>query len=532
MSFREDSVSLSSVDATWAQTDANGATTGHPHGNAEGGDAHAQSQPQTQVASILDGAETSQMHLQSATLQTRNMNILSSNKHGLVRNEVGDGHAEPVSKKSKMLEASGLISASASGSTMTIPSPPSTFSSLTASFASSPAAGVTSGLELEVPTEPSQDPHPNAHASGQAKRKIINAITNADTSDMAIESASASISAAAIAALPLTSAVAQTETPSSSNPLPSFPSALTLSTNLPSPADSDDTMTNMSAEDTITAVGDKTNVNHATKKLQDSEQERMVSLLRREHNYMPSPQYLNEFQSELSYTNRQEIVGWMIDLAEACKVSSLTVSLATNVLDRFLSRRTISFDALRAIAAASFLIACKLHEQEQKVPCLKFLSWSAQVDRNSLEHAEALILAILRWDVNGVTAHQLVPLFLAADYPCRHLTEESEKVLNMLLDCCLIDMRFLDYSASICALACIGAMSDLSSAPGMDCVDGAAVQVLVHLRVIKRQTAEGAASGGGRAAEEDRKTELVAAVNVCKGWLVQRFQEIFASKPE
>uniref|UniRef100_A0A7S0ZAJ6 Cyclin-like domain-containing protein n=1 Tax=Timspurckia oligopyrenoides TaxID=708627 RepID=A0A7S0ZAJ6_9RHOD len=183
--------------------------------------------------------------------------------------------------------------------------------------------------------------------------------------------------------------------------------------------------------------------------------ERLVTLQQRERKHMVDPGYWTECQPLLSLQNRQEVVSWMIELCDRLELSHLTVSIAVNLLDRFLSKRKILASGLRAIAAGALLIAAKLNERAAYVPAIDFLSWSAGTEMNLVKASEGVILQELRWDVNALTAHAILPLIVELNFPHVNQKDELQQLVSLFLEISLLDIRFLSFSPSIIAYSCL-----------------------------------------------------------------------------
>ncbi|KAA8499209.1 G1/S-specific cyclin-D3 [Porphyridium purpureum] len=217
--------------------------------------------------------------------------------------------------------------------------------------------------------------------------------------------------------------------------------------------DKDDTPANPTSGDNGEAMGP---LEH--ERLEES-MRRLRALERRELEYLPVPNYLTSVQHALHAQARDEIVHWMIEFAESLRVSLVSVALGVNALDRFLSVQAIPHTAVRPVAAACFLLGCKMNENDNHIPAVAFLAWSAGSNVVSIRTAEKLVLRALQWDINAVTAHQMVGLlldtkhrFAAADPDA---SRSLEMFLDMFLEISLRDVHIAEFPASVCADACI-----------------------------------------------------------------------------
>lgn len=76
---------------------------------------------------------------------------------------------------------------------------------------------------------------------------------------------------------------------------------------------------------------------------------------------MPDPNYIS-FQTEITWSMRSMLVDWLIEINMKLKLLPETLFLAVNLMDRFLSIRTVSVTKLQLVGITATLIASKYEE--------------------------------------------------------------------------------------------------------------------------------------------------------------------------
>lgn len=71
---------------------------------------------------------------------------------------------------------------------------------------------------------------------------------------------------------------------------------------------------------------------------------------------------MEEVQCDISWSLRGECVNWMLQVHSRYRLLPETFWIAVNVLDRFLSKRTVSLEKLQMVGAISLFIAAKYEE--------------------------------------------------------------------------------------------------------------------------------------------------------------------------
>ncbi|KAI9336224.1 cyclin-like protein [Zopfochytrium polystomum] len=117
-----------------------------------------------------------------------------------------------------------------------------------------------------------------------------------------------------------------------------------------------------------------------------------------EQKHLPQPNYL-KIQHEVDGAARNILVNWLIVVHARFSLRCETLYLAVNVMDRFLSLKTVSLPKFQLVGIASLLIACKYEEIE--VPGVAALEYMADYgySRGEIVRAERYVLGTLRHEL-------------------------------------------------------------------------------------------------------------------------------------
>mmetsp|Transcript_7302 Transcript_7302/g.22255 ORF Transcript_7302/g.22255 Transcript_7302/m.22255 type:complete len:279 (-) Transcript_7302:199-1035(-) len=169
--------------------------------------------------------------------------------------------------------------------------------------------------------------------------------------------------------------------------------------------------------------------------------------------------YFADVQTELSRKVREEVVSWLVDTGHAIALNSQTIAIAVNCFDRFLVQRRIPEQHVGDVAAASLLIAAKVHDGTP--PPLSYLASYTDSKPEDIVIMEALMLDKLHWQVNSVTSNEFVPFMIHR--LVRLGFSASDKLVEMLLDISLLEFGFATMSTCLVAAACVLLASELQN---------------------------------------------------------------------
>lgn len=114
-----------------------------------------------------------------------------------------------------------------------------------------------------------------------------------------------------------------------------------------------------------------------------------------EPNVMADPKYANNQQHEVSWKMRSVLVDWVIEIHYLFDLLPETLFLAVNIIDRFLSLRTVALGKLQLVGITSLYIATKF--EENTCPIMQdFLYMTDKgVSEDEFIKAERFIMQIL-----------------------------------------------------------------------------------------------------------------------------------------
>ncbi|XP_074308501.1 cyclin-D4-1-like [Silene latifolia] len=184
--------------------------------------------------------------------------------------------------------------------------------------------------------------------------------------------------------------------------------------------------------------------------------EGFFALLERENDYLPKHDYLNRLRSgDLDLCARKEAFHWIFKAHCYHSFGPLSLCLAVNYLDRFLSVRELPRDkdwTVQLLAVACLSIAAKI--EETSMP----LSLELQVgdpkyvfEAKTIQRMELLVLDTLQWKMNAVTPCSFL------DYSLNQLSNHNPhsiihkylfsmtKVINRSMELILCTMKGIDY---------------------------------------------------------------------------------------
>lgn len=165
---------------------------------------------------------------------------------------------------------------------------------------------------------------------------------------------------------------------------------------------------------------------------------------------LPSAEYM-ETQKELNWHSRAVLIDWLIEVQWKLKLLPETLFLSVNIIDRFLSKRSVSLVKLQLVGMAATLLASKYEEVlSPSIANFVYLADNAY-DEQELLKAERYMLHVLNFSL----AYPSPLVFLrriskAEDYDVR-----SRTLAKYLMEICMLDHRFVACPPSMTAAVAI-----------------------------------------------------------------------------
>ncbi|XP_059278098.1 G2/mitotic-specific cyclin S13-7-like isoform X2 [Lycium ferocissimum] len=164
--------------------------------------------------------------------------------------------------------------------------------------------------------------------------------------------------------------------------------------------------------------------------------------------------YMN-FQPELNHKMRAILVDWLIEVHRKFELMPESLYLAINILDRFLSVKTVPRRELQLVGISSMLIACKYEEiWAPEVNDFIHISDNAYA-RESILQMEKAILGKLEWYLTVPTPYVFLVRYIKASTP------NDQEMENMAFF--FAELGLMNYQTTI---ACCPSMLAASSVYG------------------------------------------------------------------
>eukprot|EP00775_Hariotina_reticulata_P012254 gene12254-12391_t len=165
----------------------------------------------------------------------------------------------------------------------------------------------------------------------------------------------------------------------------------------------------------------------------------------------PNPQYVQHVQHELSTHMRCILVDWLVEVAQEYRLTSDTLHLTLNLLDRFLSVEPVIREELQLAGIACMWVASKF--EEIYAPTARNFCYITDntYDQQQLVAMEARLLSTLNFTLAVPTAKTFQRRYLQA----AAADEELHYLAAFLLELTLMDETLLPYLPSQLAAASV-----------------------------------------------------------------------------
>ena len=188
--------------------------------------------------------------------------------------------------------------------------------------------------------------------------------------------------------------------------------------------------------------------------------------------YRPRPDYLEAVQRDgMSPQWRPKIMAWFDQLGDSFQLKAETLAMATNYLDRYLSRRSCGNVSFQLASIASIFLASKI-EETRPFRTSDFVTLSDGLfTASDLRLMELELLCTLKWHLNPPTVHAAAHLLAglledipAAAGPCVDHEEVADRACAYA-DKVRADAAFLEYPPSMVAVATVICALKATDAP-------------------------------------------------------------------
>lgn len=127
--------------------------------------------------------------------------------------------------------------------------------------------------------------------------------------------------------------------------------------------------------------------------------------------YRPNPRFMTEVQRDINHGMRGILVGWLIEVAQEYRLSSQTLFLGVNYVDRLLSAVSVHRTKLQLVGITSLLLAAKY--EEIYPPTVEDFVYIADhtYNREEVLRMESVILTTLDFALTNATAWEFARRF-------------------------------------------------------------------------------------------------------------------------
>lgn len=165
---------------------------------------------------------------------------------------------------------------------------------------------------------------------------------------------------------------------------------------------------------------------------------------------MPNGNYMS-MQRDLNWHLRGVLADWLIETHSKFRLLPETLFLALNVVDRFLSLRTISLSKLQLVGVTALFIAAKY--EEVLCPSIQnflYLADGGYTDEEILR-AERYMLKVLNFDLSYASPMNFLRRISKAD----NYDIQTRTVAKYFMEISLVDHRLMEHPPSLVAAAAV-----------------------------------------------------------------------------
>eukprot|EP01028_Stygiella_incarcerata_P014549 TRINITY_DN981_c0_g3_i1.p1 TRINITY_DN981_c0_g3~~TRINITY_DN981_c0_g3_i1.p1 ORF type:complete len:603 (-),score=205.75 TRINITY_DN981_c0_g3_i1:503-2311(-) len=171
----------------------------------------------------------------------------------------------------------------------------------------------------------------------------------------------------------------------------------------------------------------------------------------REAEFMCRPDYMQNFQTDISPTMRSILMDWLNEVSQEFRLRPETLFLAANFIDRYLSREIVHRNRLQLVGITSMFIASKYEEIAPPV-----VHNFAYITDNTYRVDEILemernVLSKLDFALTAPTTIDFLPRFLKAAFATPLMTVLAHYLAELTLQ----EYRFVQFPPSLVAASCV-----------------------------------------------------------------------------
>jgi hypothetical protein len=175
--------------------------------------------------------------------------------------------------------------------------------------------------------------------------------------------------------------------------------------------------------------------------------------------YMANATYM-ERQTDITHTMRTILIDWLVDVHHKFQFQPETLFLCINIIDRFLSKKSVARNKLQLVGITAMLIAAKY--EEIFVPEVKeFVHVSADAYiKDEVLRMERVILSTLDFNVTVATVFPFLKRYLR----CGSCNPQVQHMAFYMSELAMMEIDSLKYTPSTIASAAIFLANKLDAA--------------------------------------------------------------------
>lgn len=163
---------------------------------------------------------------------------------------------------------------------------------------------------------------------------------------------------------------------------------------------------------------------------------------------MPNPDYLS-LQTDLRPEMRGILGDWLISVHRQLRLLPETIFITMNLIDRFLSLRTISAPKLQLVGVVCLMIACKYEEILSPGVDIMVHYTADACKKEEIQEAEKYVLKSVNWNMSYSSPITFLRRVSKAD----GFDAESRTLAKYLVELYCVDNNLLAFKSSCIAAA-------------------------------------------------------------------------------
>lgn len=167
--------------------------------------------------------------------------------------------------------------------------------------------------------------------------------------------------------------------------------------------------------------------------------------------FMANPYYIQSVQSDITESMRAILVDWLVDVHLKFELVPETLFMTVSLIDRFLSKASISRKVLQLVGVSALLIASKFEEvyPPEVVEYSKITERAFSV--KEILNMEGQILATLEFDLTFTSANR----FLERYADLCNLDSLSVSIARYIIELGFVEYKMIKYPPSLIACSAL-----------------------------------------------------------------------------